>query len=97
MIYFAQRAGGGPVRTGVLTGPEIQSDQCGTEVDSSFRILAVVKGGTDEWRALLRRFSHLKVGGEWLRPGPDLLEYIAREGTDRVGAEGRATMPGYTH
>jgi hypothetical protein len=94
MIYFLQRAGGGPVRTGVLTDPEIPSDQCGTEVDPSFRILGVVKGGTDEWRTLLRRFSHLKVGGDWLRPGPDLLEFIARERTDRIGAEARATMPG---
>jgi hypothetical protein len=93
MIYFAQRACGGPVRTWVLTDPEIQSDQCRTEVGPSFRILAVVQGGTDEWRALLRRFSHLKVGGDWLRPGPDLIEFIAREGTYRVSAEGRAMIP----
>jgi hypothetical protein len=81
MIYFAQRRGGGPVRTGVLAGPATRSDQCNVEVDPSFRILAIVEGGTDEWRALLRRFSHLKVGGDWLRPGPDLFDFISRAAT----------------
>ena len=89
MIYFAQRLGGGPVRTGILTRPTTQSDDRRTELDPSFRILAVVEGGTEEWRALLRRFSHLKVGGDWLRPGPDLLDFIAREGTCQEGAERR--------
>jgi hypothetical protein len=85
MIYFAQRPGGGPVRTGILTGPVTQSDAFRTELTPAFRILAVVAGGTEEWRALLRRFSHLKVGGDWLRPGPDLLDFIAREGTCQEG------------
>jgi hypothetical protein len=78
MIYFAQRPGGGPVRTGILTGPATQWDDRRTELDPSFQILAVVEGGTEEWKALLRRFSHLKIGGDWMRPGPDLLEFIAR-------------------
>jgi hypothetical protein len=94
MIYFAQRPSGGPVRTGILTGPATQSDDCRTELDPSFRMLAVVEGGIEEWRALLRRFSHLKVGGDWLRPGPDLLDFIAREGTYRESAERRETIPG---
>lgn len=81
MIYFAQRPGGGPVRTGILTGPATPSDDCRTGLDPSFRILAVIEGGAEEWRTLLHCFSHLKIGGDWLRPAPDLLDFIAREGT----------------
>ena len=94
MIYFAQRPGGGPVRTGILTGEATQSDDCRMELDPSFRILAVVEGGSEEWRDLLRRFSHLKIGGDWLRPAPDLLDFIGCEGTCRESAERPETIPG---
>jgi hypothetical protein len=58
---------------------------------SGAELLAKEPGGAGREGELHLRFQHLRVGGEWFEPGPDLIAYInalRREaGLRPIGAE----------
>ncbi len=59
--------------------PRLQIMQ--TDNHEKITLLASAVGGPKEERELHRRFVHLRTRGEWFRPDPELLEYIASQAT----------------
>jgi hypothetical protein len=78
-VYFIQRGKDGLIKIGqgnVLS--RLKALQ--TAHIDNLRIIGVIpltrKKRRDRERSLLMRFAHLNEGGEWLRPAPELLEFI---------------------
>lgn len=76
-VYFIRSGVDGPVKIGFASDPEDRLKTLQTGHPEKLKILAVLPDRTlhDE-TALHHRFTHLKMRGEWFRPGPDLLKYI---------------------
>lgn len=80
-VYFIRRHTDGAIKIGtsVHTKRRLADLRVGA---GPLTLLGTIPGGRDrEWQ-VQRRFNHLrKRSGEWFRPGPDLLEFIATEAT----------------
>jgi len=76
-VYFIQGAPGGNIKIGWALSPERRRSelQCGSPIPLS--ILASVPGTRELESEHHSRFAHLREHGEWFRPEPELLEYIA--------------------
>jgi hypothetical protein len=78
-VYFIQHEGGERlIKIGTTTrdvSVRLRELQAGHS--SPLVIRAFAPGGHREERTLHHRFSSLWVAGEWFRPGPDLLAYVA--------------------
>lgn len=77
VVYFAQLGTGGPIKIGRAVNVEKRLRCMQTSVPEALRLLATSAGGPTEERALHRRFLGHRVRGEWFRPAPELLEFIA--------------------
>lgn len=78
VVYFI-RAGNGPVKIGhvmrrVTLGERMDMLQTGNA--EPLRFLAATKGTITMERLLHKLFSHLRINGEWFKPGDDLMQYI---------------------
>lgn len=83
MIYFVRAGDDGPIKIGTTTQLTIRL--AGLKYDPvaegrDIILLAVMDGGRSVEKSLHRRFSHLRIKGEWHSAADDLLEYIASEG-----------------
>ncbi len=81
MIYFVQSEEGGPIKIGTTEClaqrlPCLRTD-CGKP---DLRVLAVINGGRAEEQGLHKRFSRLRLDGEWFEPANDLMEFISKNG-----------------
>lgn len=77
--YFIQGPDNGLVKIGRTRGtPDIRFLAIQTVCPVPLAKLGVIPGATAE-RDLHRRFAHLREHGEWFRPEPDLLAFIAEE------------------
>lgn len=67
----------GEVKIGYAKDPEQRMRELQTGNPGEIKLLAIVdhKGPAME-RELHRQFAHLRIRGEWFKPGADLLEYI---------------------
>jgi hypothetical protein len=76
-VYFIQAGAADPIKIGSAKNPQhrLQTLQIGAHC--SLRLIARMDGGEAEERALHRKFSHLRLRGEWFKPGPELLAFIA--------------------
>jgi len=80
MVYFAQRASGGPIKITATMAPIqnalaylISKHKC------EFRILGVVDDHEFSARELHDRFSHMRLGGRtWFEARPSLLGFISK-------------------
>lgn len=81
-VYFVQQGDSGAIKIGCSKDPtkRLATLQCGHS--EHLRMLTCAPGTQQQERALHDRFAHLRVSGEWFRPGDDLLAYI-RLVTDR--------------
>lgn len=76
-MYFVQ-AESGPIKIGFTTKRmpgRLQELQCGSH--ETLRVLAAVESTPDEEKRTHDMFVHLRIRGEWFRPLPELLEFIA--------------------
>lgn len=77
-VYFIQGDGGGLIKIGVSSDVEarLRQHQAGCPVILR-RIGLIVDANALEEARLHERFAHLREHGEWFRPEPDLLAFIA--------------------
>lgn len=73
-VYFAQRQG--LIKIG--HSRSVPNRVCALKSE----LLGAVPGGKEIETELHTRFSHLRVKGEWFKPGDDLLSYIRSEAQD---------------
>lgn len=77
MIYFAQPVRGGYIKIGTSKCVASRLQTVAYEVRASLRLLGTTQGGYAREQRLHRRFSHLRVVGEWFKPRPELMGFIA--------------------
>lgn len=76
LVYFGLRSDGA-VKIGCSRNPRIRCRSLGYQLKMSVLLLATFEGQFRHERALHRRFSHLRIEGEWFRPAQDMLALIA--------------------
>lgn len=81
-VYFVQQGNSGAIKIGCSKNPNQRLEHLQTAHSEPLRLLTCAPGTQQQERALHDRFAHLRVSGEWFRPGDDLLAYI-RLVTDR--------------
>ena len=72
-VYFAQRRQQGLIKIGWSRGVPDRSQSV------KAKMLGAVAGDRSTEAALHARFAHLRVSGDWFRPGSDLLAFIQGE------------------
>lgn len=87
-VYFVQGEGGGLIKIGWTGNLKVRfrNLQCG--IGEKLRLLADVPGGAEVEEYLHNNFEHLRVSGEWFRPGADLVDLI-----EKIKAHGAACLP----
>lgn len=76
-VYFIQRGDGGPIKIGTTTGLEERLRSLKTAVPNLV-VLRVIEGADRSLeKRLHRQFEAERVDGEWFRPSPGLLDWIA--------------------
>lgn len=78
MIYFVRAGAEGAIKIGFSSNPDMRIDALRTAVPEDVRVLAVIKGTQGEEQRLHAVFEHAHLRGEWFKPTPDLLAYIAQ-------------------
>lgn len=76
VVYFIQ-ANGGDVKIGKSANLESRVRTLRCSSSASLVVLGVCPNSGDLERSLHRMFQHLRVSGEWFRPGADLLKWIS--------------------
>jgi hypothetical protein len=85
VIYFMQGGKRGLIKIGFTAGPvsaRRRSLQCASPV--RLNVLLTLPGDEPEEKALHARFAHLRRHGEWFRPGPDLLAFVAERKREKL-------------
>jgi Meiotically Up-regulated Gene 113 (MUG113) protein len=78
VVYFIQEDGAGAIKIGTSKHLKKRMDEIARILPSEIVLLATIEGGHEvEW-VIQQRFNHAHVKGEWFRPVPELLEYIAK-------------------
>jgi len=75
-VYFVQQGDNGAIKIGCSKDPSKRLAALQTGHSETLRLLTCAPGTQQQERALHDRFAHLRVSGEWFRPGDDLLSYI---------------------
>ena len=87
MIYFAQEAVTGLIKIGTTRRLSRRLIDLKAEYAEQLELLGVAEGSHREESGFHDRFSHLRVGGEWFRPGEDLLACISQESAKWDGTD----------
>ena len=77
-VYFVEASATGLIKIGSSRSPKRRLQQLQTAVASPLRILATESGGALRERELHSRFHFACIRGEWFRPDPRLVHYIAQ-------------------
>lgn len=75
-VYFIQQGESGSVKIGYSKNPAQRLATLQTGHSEPLHMRAMAPGSMAQERALHDRFSHLRVSGEWFRPGEDLIAYM---------------------
>lgn len=76
-LYFIRsNCSVGFIKIGIAARPSKRFEAIEVSSPYTIRILAVIHGNRSEELRLHAKFEHLRVRGEWFRPGPELLRYI---------------------
>lgn len=77
VVYFIQQGEDGPIKIGFSKNPEARLKQLQPSTPAPLRILRTIQGGRSREQSIHGRFQNDRLKGEWFRPTPELLEYIA--------------------
>lgn len=89
MIYFAQIKGGGAIKIGTTIQLNVRLAQLRCETRREFVVLGILPGSYAEENVLHRRFSRIRHYGEWFKPAPELMDFIAKETSPWDGVDER--------
>lgn len=78
MIYFIQDSRDSRIKIGVSRNPWERLAALTVGASGSLELLAVMDGDRNVERGLHKRFSDMRIAGEWFRPGADILAIIER-------------------
>ena len=76
-VYFVRSEHSGFIKIGVTGDLRKRVANLQNASGSVLRILATEPGGLAHEQALHKRFEAYQIRGEWFKPGPELLDYIA--------------------
>jgi hypothetical protein len=76
-VYFVQESGTGAIKIGVAKDVKARMASLGTGTPHVLTVLGVIDGDVVLEETLHEQFRHARIRGEWFRPVPELLEYIA--------------------
>ena len=76
-VYLIQAGEDGPVKIGVAANVFKRLAQYRTHDPIRLRLVGLIDGDRADEKRLLGRFSEYRLHGEWFRPGPQLVEFIA--------------------
>lgn len=75
VTYFMQAGADGPVKIGMSNNLRLRFKSLQTDCPFRVRCLGVLDGDREE--EMHERFSAFRMLGEWFRPQPELIEFIA--------------------
>lgn len=75
-VYFIQADGRGPVKIGFASTLKDRLNGLSTAHHSKLKIIAAMRGTVIEERELHKRFSHLRIKGEWFKMCRELRTFI---------------------
>lgn len=92
-VYFIQAGEGGPIKIGVASKWETRFSKLRADNHEEVRLVGFLDGDKQIEAGLHDRFAPDHIRGEWFRPSPALLAYIAENAKkpDRVPTEKRLT------
>lgn len=76
-VYFAQEGAAGPIKIGTAVDVHARVKSFSTGNSSEVRLLAMLQGDRSVENLLHSIFSEAHLRGEWFRPTPSLLQFIA--------------------
>ena len=77
MIYFVQVGTSGPIKIGFAADPAMRLAALQTAHYEALRLLLALDGDPPHENLLHKKFSFLRLRGEWYRPARELLAFIA--------------------
>ena len=75
-IYFLRNDKTGDIKIGTSRRIQYRCDAVTREIKSPTTLLGQIDGKRDKELELHRQFAHLRIEGEWFKPGDDLLDFI---------------------
>lgn len=75
-IYFMQESSIGAIKIGFASNVSTRKCNIQGANPSKVTVLGAIPGGPDEETRIHEQFAHLRIRGEWFKPGEDLLEFI---------------------
>lgn len=75
-IYFLQESSLGAIKIGFAANVNTRKCNIQGANPSKVTILGAIPGGPEEETKIHEQFAHLRIRGEWFKPGEDLLEFI---------------------
>ncbi|NIA72299.1 hypothetical protein HBA54_27285 [Pelagibius litoralis] len=77
-VYFAQAGDAGPIKIGFASDVEKRLAGLQTGNPEPIRLLNIVPDGTRSLEARIHaKFGEHRLRGEWFRPAPEVLEFVA--------------------
>lgn len=77
VVYLVRAGDAGPIKIGYATNFARRLKELQFFNHEPLTALAVIPGGRSQEHMLHERFAHLRIHGEWFRPGVDLLAFVA--------------------
>lgn len=77
MIYFIRDTASGDIKIGFSGNPSRRLAILQTGHANHLELLGVISGSLTEEQALHERFANSHKRGEWFRPTPDLVDFVA--------------------
>lgn len=77
VVYFTQRIDTGEIKIGFTGNLKSRMRTISAQQKCCLSVLATICGGRQAERCLHLRFANARIRGEWFRPTPELLAYIA--------------------
>ena len=76
-VYFVQENSSGAIKIGVAKNVNKRVQNMAVSTPHLLAVLAVIDGDQVVEQTLHHRFARARIRGEWFRPVPELLAYIA--------------------
>jgi hypothetical protein len=79
VVYFIRSGESGPIKIGLSSTSKVEQrvSELQTGSPERLRLLGFVNGDRDAEQFLHRCFASLGIGGEWFKPDPSLVSFIA--------------------
>lgn len=87
-IYIARMASSGSIKIGFTTDLATRVSNLWYMVPGGVTVLTSFLGTPDAEAFLHKKFSHLRISGEWFEPADEILEFV-----DRVRSVGNEVVP----